>query len=77
MTIVLVLKLIEMKVASRRHANEVRTIRGQELGAVRVALFGKAEIRQHDDATANGGIVTMEHLIHATRREYQKMGRGV
>ena len=28
-------------------------------------------------AAANGGRVTMEHLIHATRREYQKMGRVV
>jgi hypothetical protein len=28
-------------------------------------------------AAAAGGIVTMEHLIHATRREYQKMGKVV
>lgn len=26
-------------------------------------------------ASANGGIVTMEHLLHGTRRELQKMGR--
>jgi hypothetical protein len=26
-------------------------------------------------ATRNGGRVTMEHLIHATRREFQKMGK--
>ena len=28
-------------------------------------------------ASANGGIVTMEHLLHGTRRELQKMGRLV
>jgi ATPase family associated with various cellular activities (AAA) len=26
-------------------------------------------------AAANGGVVTMQHLIHATQREYQKMGK--
>ena len=26
-------------------------------------------------ASANGGVVTMEHLLHGTRRELQKMGR--
>jgi ATP-dependent 26S proteasome regulatory subunit len=26
-------------------------------------------------AAADGGTVTMEHLVHATRREYQKMGK--
>jgi SpoVK/Ycf46/Vps4 family AAA+-type ATPase len=26
-------------------------------------------------AAADGGLVTMEHLLHATRREYQKMGK--
>jgi hypothetical protein len=26
-------------------------------------------------ASANGGAVTMEHILHATRREYQKMGK--
>ena len=26
-------------------------------------------------AAADGGVVTMEHLVHATRREYQKMGK--
>jgi ATPase family associated with various cellular activities (AAA) len=26
-------------------------------------------------AAADGGVVTMEHLLHATRREYQKMGK--
>ena len=26
---------------------------------------------------ANGQVVTMEHLIHATRREFQRMGRVV
>lgn len=28
-------------------------------------------------ASANGGVVTMEHLLHGTRRELQKMGRLV
>jgi SpoVK/Ycf46/Vps4 family AAA+-type ATPase len=28
-------------------------------------------------ASANGGILTMEHLLHGTRRELQKMGRLV
>jgi len=28
-------------------------------------------------AADNGGIVTMQHLLHATRREYQKMGKVV
>jgi AAA+ superfamily predicted ATPase len=28
-------------------------------------------------ASANGGVVTMEHLLHSTRRELQKMGRLV
>ena len=28
-------------------------------------------------AAADGQVVTMEHLIHATRREFQKMGRIV
>jgi hypothetical protein len=28
-------------------------------------------------ANANGGVVTMEHLLHGTRRELQKMGRLV
>jgi SpoVK/Ycf46/Vps4 family AAA+-type ATPase len=26
-------------------------------------------------AAADGGVVTMEHLLHATRREYEKMGK--
>jgi SpoVK/Ycf46/Vps4 family AAA+-type ATPase len=26
-------------------------------------------------AAADGGVVTMEHLVHATQREYQKMGK--
>jgi SpoVK/Ycf46/Vps4 family AAA+-type ATPase len=26
-------------------------------------------------ASANGGVVSMEHLLHGTRRELQKMGR--
>jgi ATP-dependent 26S proteasome regulatory subunit len=26
-------------------------------------------------AAADGGVVTMTHLLHATRREYQKMGK--
>ena len=26
-------------------------------------------------AAADGGVVTMEHLLHATRREYQKVGK--
>ena len=26
-------------------------------------------------AAADGGVVNMQHLIHATRREYQKMGK--
>ncbi len=28
-------------------------------------------------AASNGGVVTMKHLLHGTRREYQKMGRVV
>ena len=28
-------------------------------------------------AAANGGVVSMEHLLHATKREYQKMGKIV
>jgi hypothetical protein len=28
-------------------------------------------------AAADGGVVTMDHLLHATRREYQKMGKVV
>ncbi|MFL6414194.1 MAG: AAA family ATPase, partial [Bryobacteraceae bacterium] len=28
-------------------------------------------------AADNGGVVTMRHLLHATRREYQKMGKVV
>ena len=26
-------------------------------------------------AASDGGVVTMEHLMHGTRREFQKMGR--
>jgi hypothetical protein len=26
-------------------------------------------------AAADGGVVTMAHVLHATRREYQKMGK--
>jgi hypothetical protein len=28
-------------------------------------------------AADDGGVVTMPHLIHATRREYQKMGKVI
>jgi hypothetical protein len=28
-------------------------------------------------AAADGQVVTMDHLLHATRREYQKMGKVV
>ena len=28
-------------------------------------------------AAADGGVVTMGHLRHATRREYQKMGKAL
>jgi hypothetical protein len=28
-------------------------------------------------AAADGGTITMQHLLHGTRREFQKMGRLV
>jgi len=41
-------------------------------GNIRNIILGAAYL-----ASANGGIVTMEHLLHGTRRELQKMGRLV
>jgi SpoVK/Ycf46/Vps4 family AAA+-type ATPase len=39
-------------------------------GNIRNIIAGAAFL-----AAANGGVVTMEHLLHGTRRELQKMGR--
>ncbi len=39
-------------------------------GAIRNIALASAFL-----AASNGGIVTMSHLIHATQREYQKMGK--
>jgi hypothetical protein len=39
-------------------------------GSIRNIIAGAAFL-----AAANGGVVTMEHLLHGTRRELQKMGR--
>ncbi len=41
-------------------------------GSIRNVLLNAAYL-----AAANGGLVTMEHLLHSTRRELQKMGRLV
>jgi ATP-dependent 26S proteasome regulatory subunit len=41
-------------------------------GNIRNIILGAAYF-----ASANGGCVTMEHLLHSTRRELQKMGRLV
>jgi len=41
-------------------------------GNIRNVIVGAAYL-----AAADGGMVTMEHLLHATRRELQKMGRLV
>lgn len=39
-------------------------------GAIRNIALSSAFL-----AAADGGVVTMEHLIRATQREYQKMGK--
>lgn len=39
-------------------------------GSIRNIILNAAYL-----ANANGGVVTMEHLLHGTRRELQKMGR--
>jgi hypothetical protein len=41
-------------------------------GSIRNILVGAAYL-----AAADGGNVTMQHLLHSTRREMQKMGRLV
>jgi SpoVK/Ycf46/Vps4 family AAA+-type ATPase len=41
-------------------------------GNIRNVIVGAAYL-----AAADGGVLTMEHLLHSTRREFQKMGRLV